>query len=288
MKKVNLAYAAIILAAMSLSSCSSGADEEEETSQSLTGYVNYVTDLATGETMAYSGVSYTINYNYSTMKSTLIVNQLKTNDGTSYPGLTFSNVAWTVDGSWKVISLSGVTPTATNFYLVPNFNSVKFELRDEVVGDDGYIPHTYISMKLGDQYQVYSLPKASVLTGTTTAVTPTSLISTLTTDESIYVAEIDPDTNTLDLTINNFQINDDSTILALAIKNIPFTIDKTDVSFAIDSAKTTIIGSVENADAYQWNVTNLSGSYTPKGFNLKYTINVDGTATNVTAVGTYK
>lgn len=235
--------------ALLMTSCSSDADEDRITDQTLSGYFNVVTDLNTGESEIFSGVSYNVVYNYDKMTANIAMSGLKLPGDMSYPTLATGELPWTADNDgWKNISRSNVLLSAINYANVPMVHDFVFNLRDRWFDDDAYACSTVIHFIVNDMYQVVSIPRQTAVWGLTTVKYLNGFSGTYTTDDSVYVIEIDPETGLANLTINDFSLSDEMEILAVVIKDIPFTIDKTGtLTLTKDEASATIFGAPDPA-----------------------------------------
>jgi hypothetical protein len=287
MKKCLLALATLF--ALTMSSCNDSSGVDEVTTQTLTGYFNYVTDLTTNQSTITTGVTYTVDYNYSTSKADIVVNNLRLPNGADYPGLTFSGVKWEYNKAWKDVYKASAVPTAINFYNVPTFIDFKFNLLDEYISTSGsetsdYIPHTAISFTVSDYY-IISRPVAPIFTASTTVKANNATGMSTTSTNPIYVFDLDLEDMVLAIAVNNFVLADGSSMNAVALKKIPFTIDGEVINFARDNFKSEMIGN--SSDDYKYEVSGLKGSYDFKNFNIAYDITIDGVKYDISATMAY-
>ena len=283
MKKYILLLAAF--AAMTMSSCNDVSDNEDITTQNLTGYFNYVTKLETNETTITTGASYTVEYNYSTNKADIIVNNLRL-PNTDYPGFTFSGAKWEYDENWKVVYKASTVPTAINYYNVPTFTDFTFSLYDEYYTATGstesqYIPRTVISF-IVDGYKVISRPTTPIFTATSVIASSTAAT---TSTNPVYVFTLDLEDMKLAIAVNSFVLADGTSMNAVALNKIPFTIDGETISFSRENFKSEMIG--YDGDEYKYDVSALSGKYDGKSFELTYDITVEGVKNEISATANY-
>ena len=244
MKLLSKSTLLLVSAAMLMTSCSNDTDEVRITEQSLSGYFNVVTNLNTGESEIFNGVSYNVLYNYDLATSVITMSGLKLPGNVSYPSMRTGELKWTADqDGWKNISQSSVMLSAVNFANVPEINDFVFNLRDRWYDDDAYACSTIIHFIVDDTYRVVSIPLQTIVWGVTTVKYHNSFVGEYSTDDSVYVIELDPETGRANLTINDFSLSDEQEILAVVIKDIPFAIDKNGaLTLTKDEASATILG----------------------------------------------
>jgi len=281
LSKTSLLAASVALLA---TSCSSDADEDRITNQTLSGYFNIVTNIATGQTEVFTGVSYGVEYNYDQATANISISGLKLPGDVSYPTMTTGNVKWTADNEgWKNVSLTSLSLSSTNFANVPKVNNFVFNLRDRWYNEKTYACSTVIRFDVDETYRVVSMPRQNAEWGTTTVKYANSLVGEYTTDKTAYVYELEPEKGLAHLTINNFSLSADQDILAVSIKDIPCVIDPATgrITLSIADAAASIVGLPEEAEKLK--IKDLTMTIDAKGFSVSY-ICVDKTETYTVSV----
>lgn len=270
--KTTLFAASVALLA---TSCSSDADENRITSQTLSGYFNIITNTSTGQTETFTGVSYGVEYNYDTATANISISGLKLPGEVSYPAMTTGALGWSADNDgWKNVSATSVLLSATNFANVPKINNFVFNLRDRWIEDDAYTCSTEIRYTVDDTYKVLSLPRQRVESGITTVKYLNSPAPDYSTDDCVYVIELDLKSGLADLTVNEFSLSDDLEIQAVAIKDVPYVIDTATGRITMTKADgdATIVGAPIDSESSKMKVKDLTVTVDSRSFNASYRV----------------
>lgn len=253
--KITKLFASIILVAaiaLGVSSCNTNSNAEYVTTQDLPGYINFVTDNNTLVTTAHTGVSYTLEFNYTNNTCNIKITGLKL-PNQSFPVLQFNNVPWKTNSrGWKEIKMIDATPSGGNFATPPVFSSFHMEMLDYTI-QQVYVPCVDLTYSINN-YSIQSITSALVLTGTTKVTSPDNkTYSPNKEEEPLYLITLDATNGTtVDTNLNTFykkkdnqnlkaninisgaRINNTMQPANVRIKDVPFTVKEGNVYFAYD------------------------------------------------------
>lgn len=270
----------ILGAAMILPSCSKH-DKDEITEQTLGTYYNIITDINTGEKTIQKDVSYSVRRNYSNLKVELTVTGLKLPDGLSFPAFTVGPTKWTADGAWLNTGATDAFVTSTSSVRIPTLTNYTFNSWIRYFDNINGSTYTEISYTVNDRYKVNSYPYVNIAWGNTVSV-DTKNGQDYSTDQTIYVVEVDPEKNTATLSINNFCMSPESNISVVYIKDIPYTqADDGTLSMELTSGDAVIAGGTDD-DAQKMPFTDLKFSLKRGLIRLSYGIETQLGKYNVT------
>ena len=218
-----------LVAVMALSMTSCDKDNKDNpviTEQTFPSFYASVNDLSNGVSALYSNVSYLVYLNYSTMRAEVHISGLKLPDGTIYPTLKLTDIAWRIDSDqWKVISGKSLIPTVTGYDNLPMFSSFEMRIFERVLDNQGsayYSPGVSVTYTLDSRYRVASANPQQLLYGSTESTSASG--KKFETNVTEYITAFNVDTRTLKISMNNAKFEEGMPMsLNIDLSNIPVT-----------------------------------------------------------------
>lgn len=273
MKNIKILGMLLCLAGVTatLPSCNDSDGSDYVTTQSIPGFFNNYTDIPTGEVATASGVSYTLDFNYTQNIVKVVINGLRLPDGTSYPSLTFDGLPWTLNSKgWKEINVSDIVPSGGNFAAPPHFNSFKFELLDRVIGQT-YYPCVNCTYVINNRYSVRSIMSNQIEAGTTKSTSPEG--TEFETEDPLYAIALNPVTSLASITINNAVFAANMPPLNMTFEEIPYTVNGENITLRCGS----LVPKIGGTPYPSFPITDLEGVITlTEGMGLKFKCEVKG------------
>jgi len=304
--KIAKLFASILVAAavaLGFSSCNTNSNADYVTTQDLPGYLNFVTDNNTLTTTVHSGVSYTLEFNYSTNTCNIKITGLKL-PNQSFPVLQFNNVPWKTNSrGWKEVTMIDATPSGGNFTTPPVFTEFRLEMLDYTI-QQIYVPCVDLTYTINNTHTIQSVSSALIVTGTTKVTPPDGkTYSPNKEEEPLYLITLDATNGTtVDTNLNTFfqkkdaqnlkaninisgaRINNTVAPTNVRLKDVPFTVKNGNIYFAYDQdvyapaqplIPVTIDGSNTETAKNDCPITDLRGTFDINrgltlGFDCKY------------------
>ena len=254
-----------LVAVMALSMTSCDKDNKDNpviTEQTFPSFYASVNDLSNGVSALYSNVSYLVYLNYSTMRAEVNISGLKLPDGTIYPTLKLTDIAWRIDSDqWKVISGKSLIPTVTGYDNLPMFSSFEMKIFERVLDNQGsayYSPGVSVTYTLDSRYRVASANPQQLLYGSTESTSASG--KKFETNVTEYITSFNVDTRTLKISMNNAKFEEGMPMsLNIDLSNIPVTFMGSQLHFDVDAITPSIGGTPFEA----FPITDLKGYIDP-------------------------
>ncbi len=219
----------MLLSSVAMTSClGDKGDDHMTVTTTYTAQFNAITDIQTGETVMYPGVSYTLETELQEPKASLKIEGLRLPNGMSYPSMIFQNVPWKTNSrGWSEISLTNAVPDGVGGYLnVPTFTSLTFQTASRYFSTL-YVPCLSISYDV-DGYRVYSFPEQILEVGETVVTDKTTgdvyKPADNNIDPAVYVFSLSPTTGKATLTISGAKFHKDMPAMNMRFSDIPFSV----------------------------------------------------------------
>lgn len=230
-RKLFTMAALMLLTPAVMTSCLGSKDDDQmKVTTTFSSFFNAITDMETGETVLYPGVSYTLETQMQAPKATLKIEGLKLPNGSSYPSLLFTDVPWkTNTRGWTEISLSNVQPEGVGgFMLTPTFSSLIFQTVSRYFSNI-YVPCVNIEYVV-DGYRVKSFSEQILEIGETEVrdLDDDGIYrpGDNNIDPAIYLFTLSPTAKTATLTISGAKFHKDMPAMNMRFSNIPFEVDE--------------------------------------------------------------
>jgi hypothetical protein len=266
MKKISLIFFSLI-ALLSFSSCDTNAGDQKMT-QYYSNCFNDVIDIKGGTENIFTGVSYSIEYNYTQATANVTISGLKLSNSSSISSITIPDLSWSYDSDgWRTIkSTYAVTSSGVTF------SDIKIAFLDRYSGTS-YVPAVEIHYTVNDQYQVYSVSKQQFMFGTTTSTCTDASASEMffSNADSYYGFDIDTDTKTANVYLYNAQFLSTMPQLSnMQFANLPFTVKSGNITIKQD-ADNVLTPSISSTPYPAFPITNFNAYLSSANGSISFT-----------------
>lgn len=202
MKSFKSIFALAAVAVLTLVSCNTSDDTPYVTRWPYSDNACFlrVTDLNSGDVSTATGVSYTLEFNYTDVKANITISGLKLGN-TSFPAIVLKDMPFSYDQSgWKHIVVSDIDASISGFSDVPHFDRFTLSILERVIKElnpstgmmeDVYSPVIWVSYEVDGRYSVATYPRTMKYFGTTTTRSLESTETKKSTD-TWYQIDINP------------------------------------------------------------------------------------------------
>lgn len=208
---------------LTTTACPSSSDNNEyRMEQSITKSMVTVIDIATGNHIQYSDVSYYMVYNYTTGKGEVQISGLKLPNGIDYPSIRLTDLTFTMDtAGWKYLEAKNVFGQVQGISSTPEFSNFKLAILDRMI-KGAYYPAVDIAFTVNNQYKVIGSLEAQILMGSTVS-TPTNG-QAYADAAPVYVMEFDPKTQAAAVTINGAKFSQAMPAQNMTFKGLTYSV----------------------------------------------------------------
>lgn len=269
--------AAFLLLCIGATSCNNDKNEEEfKVQQQITDSFLHIVDISGAHPdMNYTGVSYSIIYDYVAATADVTIKGLKLPDNSQYPALTLKNIPFKVTNEGaRLVEGSNLVSTSEGFPSTPVFDHFKLTVGDRVVSEV-YYPMLSLEYTVNGVYKAVGSITSQLFSGST--VTTDATGASFTNEEPVYALVLDIASMKASLTINNAKFVQAMPAQTMTFAGIPFTISETGI-IAMESTQT-IIPTINKVPFEAFPITGFKATYTlTKGMDVEFVCTIDNPA----------
>ena len=270
MKKLLSLFAGVAMAFSMLTSCTSSDSNDLVVEQSISNFFAYVTDLTTGTDAYYPQISYTLRLNYTKLTADVMIFNLRTPDGTSYPTLSLTGIPWRMTEKQIIVQGTNLTPSGAS--IPATFSTFNLTYSPRTIENNVMAPGVGITFTINNRFSVTSANPAQIAFGTTTTTDAEG--QSFESTKTYYSFTFNSETRRVNITMYNSSFIPQMPAMNIELVNVPYVIDGAMAKWDVEAITPQIGGVPYGA----FPITNLKGTF---NFNTGLNMSFDCTPSNM-------